>query len=125
MDSCIRERILVCCGSLTPSSFVEVAKEFTNRKRHLNINTVATKQRKVENNDKEIMEKRSIQVRAAVVRIMKKSMILNHSQLIIEVIEELRNQFRPDTKLIKKEIELLIEKEYIARSNDNSYTYLS
>lgn len=104
---------------------MEVAKEFTNRKRHLNINTVATKQRKVENNDKEIMEKRSIQVRAAVVRIMKKSMILNHSQLIIEVIEELRNQFRPDTKLIKKEIELLIEKEYIARSNDNSYTYLS
>ncbi|KAH8239409.1 hypothetical protein KR032_003892 [Drosophila birchii] len=127
LDCCIREKILVCGESLSASSSVEVAKEFTNRKRHLNINMVPTKQRKVEADfhDRELIKKRSIQVQCAVVRIMKKSMIISHTQLIGEVIEALKNNFKPDIKLIKREIEYLISKSFIERSQNNSYTYIS
>ncbi|KAH8384343.1 hypothetical protein KR200_001415 [Drosophila serrata] len=127
LDSCIREKILVCGESLSSSSSVEVAREFTKRKRHLNINTVPTKQIKLEPkiDEKELRLKRSIQVRCVVVRIMKKSMIISHTQLIGEVIEALKNHFKPDTKLIKREIEHLIDMSYLERSDNNSYTYIS
>ncbi|KAH8296476.1 hypothetical protein KR054_006674 [Drosophila jambulina] len=118
------ERILVCGESLTPSSSVEVAREFSKRKRHLNINTVPTKQRKIEYDDQELRQRRTIQVRCVVVRIMKKRMIINHAQLMGEVSEELRNHFKPDTKLIKREIEYLIERNFLERSENNSYTYI-
>ncbi|KAH8315603.1 hypothetical protein KR059_005510 [Drosophila kikkawai] len=127
IPGCIRERILVCGEPLTTNCTVEVAREFTRRKRNLNINTVSTKQRKIEPkyHDKELKEKRSIQLRCVMVRIMKKRMTMNHIQLIGEVIEELKNHFKPDTRLIKEEIEYLIEKSILERSDNNSYTYLS
>ncbi|KAH8257328.1 hypothetical protein KR038_007424 [Drosophila bunnanda] len=120
-------RILVCGESLSPSSCVEVERKFTNRKRRLNINQVPTKQIKLEpeNDNTNLRIKRSTQVRCVLVRIMKNSMIMSHTQLIGEVNETLKNHFKPDTKLIKREIEHLIDISYLVRSDNNTYTYVS
>ncbi|KAF7721621.1 Cullin-4B [Apophysomyces ossiformis] len=66
---------------------------------------------------------RETQVDAAIVRIMKSKQTLGHSLLLSEVVRQVR--FPVTAQDIKKRIELLIDKEYLARVGDDSYQYLS
>lgn len=45
--------------------------------------------------------------------------ILQHQQLVMEVVQQLSRSFRPDFKLIKKRIEDLIQREYLERDSEN------
>lgn len=65
---------------------------------------------------------------ACIVRIMKQRKQLSHNELMREVIEQLAARFRPDIPIIKSQIEDLINKEYLERTevNDQSgYIYLA
>ena len=67
-------------------------------------------------------------VEAAIVRIMKSRRLMEHTQLVEEVIKYSSiNQFTPDVPFIKQVIENLISREYLDRSADNRnvYVYLS
>jgi len=70
---------------------------------------------------------RQIEVNAAIVRIMKSRRQLKHNELIEELIKQLSKRFLPPIIMIKQRIELLIEKEYLKRDeNDkNLYHYLA
>ena len=73
-------------------------------------------------NTKRVEEDRSIAVDASVVRIMKSRKTMQHNELIAEVLSQLAF-FKPTTRLIKRRIEALIEREYLERSAEESRTY--
>jgi len=58
---------------------------------------------------------------------MKSRKTLGHSDLVSECITQLQKLFTPDVRLIKKCIEGLIEREYLARDGENAavYNYLA
>jgi cullin 1 len=45
--------------------------------------------------------------------------VLQHQQLVLEVVQQLSRMFKPDFKLIKKRIEDLISRDYLERDKDN------
>lgn len=55
---------------------------------------------------------------------MKTRKSLAYSQLIIEVVAQLEQKFLPDVKLIKKQIESLIEREFIERDSENPNVFI-
>ncbi|KAI1285963.1 Cullin-3 [Halotydeus destructor] len=72
-------------------------------------------------------EDRKHEIEAAIVRIMKARKRMNHSSLVAEVTEQLKPRFLPSPVVIKKRIEGLIEREYLARTTDDRkvYTYVA
>jgi cullin 1 len=77
-------------------------------------------------NPQRVEEDRGLAIEAAIVRIMKARKRLQHNLLVTEVVNQLRT-FKPAPKIIKKKIEHLIEREYLARdeSEQNFYKYLA
>eukprot|EP01042_Synura_sphagnicola_P000125 gene125-124_t len=72
-----------------------------------------------------VEEDRRHLVEAAVVRVMKARRSLSHNELVGEVVRQLTFRFNPNPQFIKKRIESLIEREYLARDKDDRrlYTY--
>jgi cullin 1 len=73
-------------------------------------------------NTKRVDEDRTVAIDAAIVRIMKARKTLSHSQLVAEVLAQLAF-FRPEGKVVKKQIEALIDREYLERDSENPNTY--
>uniref|UniRef100_A0A803TNR9 Cullin 2 n=1 Tax=Anolis carolinensis TaxID=28377 RepID=A0A803TNR9_ANOCA len=72
-------------------------------------------------------EDRKMYLQAAIVRIMKARKLLRHNALIQEVISQSRARFNPSISMIKKCIEVLIDKQYIERSQASAdeYSYVA
>ncbi|XP_059495308.1 cullin-2 isoform X2 [Stegostoma tigrinum] len=72
-------------------------------------------------------EDRKMYLQAAIVRIMKARKVLRHNALIQEVISQSRTRFNPSISMIKKCIEVLIDKQYIERSQTSAdeYSYVA
>lgn len=107
----------------------EVNDKFKHKLVKIKITQVVQKetesQRTVTN--QKIDNDRKFLIEAAIVRTMKTRKVLDHSNLVIEVTKQLSSRFRPNPVAIKKRIESLIEREYLARSPENRqvYTYLA
>jgi len=54
---------------------------------------------------------------------MKARKTMRHNLLVAEVISQLSARFKPKPTMIKKEIEGLIEMEYLERDKNNRGTY--
>ncbi|KAK2727846.1 hypothetical protein QYM36_008357, partial [Artemia franciscana] len=74
-----------------------------------------------------IMELRALRTQEAIIKILKMRKSISNSQLQAELIEILKSQFIPTRKLIKEQLEWLIENKYIRRdeSNINLFHYVA
>ena len=70
--------------------------------------------------DQSVEEERRLLVDSVIVRVMKARKVLNHSELIDEVIEVVKTRFMPNAKFLKNRIEHLIENEFV---NNITHTY--
>ncbi|KAK8048377.1 hypothetical protein PG994_010107 [Apiospora phragmitis] len=103
-----------------------VNKGFADPKYRVKINQVQLKETKEENQDthKRVAADRQFETQAAIVRIMKSRKTMTHANLVAEVINQTKSRGAVDTTEIKKNIEKLIEKDYLEREG-GSYTYLA
>ncbi|TKR87767.1 hypothetical protein L596_012117 [Steinernema carpocapsae] len=77
--------------------------------------------------EKILTESRQVLIQAAIVRVMKMRKKLQHNTLVTEVVEQVASRFQPNIPSIKKCIDLLMEKDYIKRteSEKDTYEYIS
>lgn len=108
-----------------------VNQNFDDPKYRIKINQIQAKETKQENKEthERVAADRNFETQAAIVRIMKSCKKITHAELISEVIVATRSRGVLDPSDIKKNIERLIEKDYMERdeTNDgrNAYSYLA
>jgi len=95
--------------------------DFKNKKLRVNLK-VPTK-RQTDGEREEVMDTvnkdRTMVVQAVIVRIMKMRKIMKHNQLLTEAIKQLEGRFVPKVPMLKKNVEILIEKGYIERDAED------
>ncbi|XP_046987740.1 cullin-3 [Schistocerca americana] len=115
---------------IEPNHLFYVNDSFTSKLHRVKIQTVAAKgesepERRETRN--KVDEDRKHEIEAAIVRIMKARKRMTHNVLVTEVTEQLKSRFLPSPVIIKKRIEGLIEREYLARTPEDRkiYTYVA
>lgn len=115
---------------IEPAHQFTVNDSFSSRLHRVKIQAVAAKgesepERKETRN--KVDEDRKHEIEAAIVRIMKARKRMSHTILVTEVTEQLKSRFLPHPVVIKKRIEGLIEREYLARTTEDRkiYTYVA
>ncbi|XP_013868985.1 cullin-2 [Austrofundulus limnaeus] len=112
----------------TESTF-SLNMNFTSKRTKFKITTSMQKDtpQEMEQTRSAVDEDRKMYLQAAIVRIMKARKVLRHNALIQEVINQSKARFNPSISMIKKCIEVLIDKQYIERSQSSAdeYSYMA
>ena len=79
---------------------------------------LSTEKAKEEENEG-IMQLRIFRTQEAIIKILKMRKRISNAQLQTELVDILKNMFLPSKKMIKEQIEWLIENKYMRRDEDN------
>ncbi|KAF4318271.1 hypothetical protein JM18_006895 [Phytophthora kernoviae] len=99
---------------------------FTNRKVRISAipNSPVETPKAIKVPTREVEEDRRMSLQAAIVRVLKTRRDIHQAQLMRDVAGILANQFVPSTTAIKQNIEILIQKEYLRRHEDDQTRFL-
>jgi len=121
--------------SFNPSTRIKLNLEFASKRAKFKIAVIQRdnqyqqirEQSESEQTHSSIDEDRKLYIQAAIVRVMKSRKSAKHNQLIQEVIGLTKNHFTPSILMIKKCIEILIEKQYLERKSGvaDEYKYVA
>ncbi|SNX86614.1 related to cullin 4A [Melanopsichium pennsylvanicum] len=102
---------------------------FKNERHRIRINQIQMKETVEEQKSTEqrVFLDRELILQAAAVRVLKAKKTIKHSELINEVVDQIKSRFTVDVAEIKKVFEILIEKEYMERveGQRGMYRYLA
>ncbi|CAO3682770.1 unnamed protein product [Rhizopus stolonifer] len=123
-------RLLTVEGELNEASVVEINTEFSSKRSKIKVGNTAAQQQSESQQEtqaarKSVEEDRRMYIQAAIVRIMKSRQTLSHVQLIQEILDQSNSRFSPSVSMIKKCIEQLMEKQFIARQEKDCYVYVA
>ncbi|OJJ80926.1 cullin culA [Aspergillus glaucus CBS 516.65] len=110
-----------------PGTSFSLNYNFKNKKIKVNLNIQIKSEQKTESDDthKTVEEDRKLLLQSAIVRIMKSRKKMKHVQLVQEVIQQVKARFPPKIPDIKKNIEALMEKDYIERLEGDEISYIA
>ncbi|CAF3684541.1 unnamed protein product [Rotaria socialis] len=99
---------------------IEFNNEFKSENFRINLNEPlkSNKQKDLQHLNQSIDEDRKFVIQAAIIRIMKQTQRLKYSLLVQQVIEQLSSRFTIKVPLVKKCIDLLIDRDYLEREFD-------
>lgn len=114
---------------INENTIITLNLEYSNKRTKFKILSAVQKEtpQETEMTQASVDEDRKLYLQATIVRIMKSRKNLNHNSLIQEVINQSKQRFNPAINLIKKCIELLIDKQYIERTakTKDEYSYIA
>ncbi|QDS77252.1 hypothetical protein FKW77_003518 [Venturia effusa] len=112
---------------VNPTDTFSLNSNFTHEKYRVKINQVQLKETKEENKEthERVQADRNFETQAAIVRIMKSKKTIGHQALLIEVVEATKKRGVLSFPDIKKNIDRLIEKEYMEREDGGMYSYVA
>eukprot|EP00039_Didymoeca_costata_P009867 m.131441 g.131441 ORF g.131441 m.131441 type:complete len:126 (-) comp14627_c0_seq5:2241-2618(-) len=61
---------------------------------------------------------RRYEIEACIVRVMKSRKRLDHSSLLLEVVQQVSNRFSPAPQLLKRCVEHLLDRDYLSRDEE-------
>ncbi|KAI0890223.1 Cullin-domain-containing protein [Annulohypoxylon maeteangense] len=110
-----------------PGKMFHLNYDFKSKKIRVNLNVATKSEQKQEEADtnKTIEEDRQLVLQSSIVRIMKARKKLKHAQLVGDTINQIKSRFVPRVSDIKKCIEILLDKEYLERLEDDELGYLA
>ena len=110
---------------LPTDSFKVIENEVKQRRVRLQMIAFKEDEQKETKHTLETFNKESKMIlEAAVVRVMKSKKVLDHNNLIAEVVNEVKDKFKVEMTKMNACIEKMIEKEYMERDPDDSKKYL-
>merc|ERR1719175_174255 len=115
--------------TLSPDSVVSLNLKYTTKRTKFKIAGTVQKEtpQEVEATHHAVEEDRKMYLQAAIVRIMKPRKLLKHNALIQEVLSQSKARFAPSISIIKKCIEMEMDKQYIERTQNSTdeYSYVA
>lgn len=124
----VESKILSTEGEINDNSTFTLNRNYSNKRLRFKI-TVMQKLTppEVEHTHTSVDNDRKMYLQAAIVRIMKARKSSRHILLVDEVIKQSKSRFTPSVSLIKKCIEVLIDRQYLERSptKPDEYEYVA
>lgn len=126
--SCGKVRVLTKSSKgkeIHPTDHFSVNQDFTSPLYRLKINQIQLKETQQEQTEthEAVKRDRQFEVQATIVRIMKARKKMRHAELVAQVIEQTKNRGTLDVADIKKNIDKLIEKDYMEREEGSRDVY--
>eukprot|EP01012_Entosiphon_sulcatum_P020214 TRINITY_DN2519_c0_g1_i1.p1 TRINITY_DN2519_c0_g1~~TRINITY_DN2519_c0_g1_i1.p1 ORF type:complete len:732 (-),score=79.89 TRINITY_DN2519_c0_g1_i1:47-2242(-) len=111
-------------GELDKSTLLQINQDFQATRNKIRLVGVATKEERSVVGKAALAASRDPQIEAAIVRVMKSRRTLHHNDLFVEVVAQLKALFTPNPADIKRRVESLIERQFLARSEEDRHTYV-